>query len=338
PAKYPCVTSLLPMSAWKYQYDIYISQSFSSYNFLVQFIVPAAYRFNLTSNAKFTQTGLGIPGKPLGADTAFYGLQYALNNPVDKYYHFQLSNKVKPFAAYVFGTKGTSSFCHPLGFSYNAKQTSINFDKELFVEQLKAHDETTQPQVTCGMQETSTGFSVDNSSCTCDTAGNSASTVPTTIADTTGTTNSDTTSHIENTITTFVNDTTPDLSTDTNIQSNTPASTQSSIQTSQSNSGSTSESSIQSFLQSSTLNDTSTFDDLSSTTKTYTDLDFSDLVIEAKNTSAYRRTLISIPDTRVSAKVIGGFGIIIISSVFTFVSSGDLTYLKVIITKFMFKH
>ncbi|KAH9504523.1 hypothetical protein Btru_063033 [Bulinus truncatus] len=55
--------------------------------------------------------------------------------------------------------------------------------------------------------------------------------------------------------------------------------------------------------------------------------------VDRHNTSLHKRTLISVPDHRISSRVMGGSGIIIVTLIFTLISSTDLIYIRKLCAK-----
>ncbi|KAH9514891.1 hypothetical protein Btru_021277, partial [Bulinus truncatus] len=256
-------------------------------------------------------------------------VRFSLNKDVDKYFHFQLTDKVKPFGAYVYGSNSNSIFCHPLGFSHPVEQANTEFGHQSFVDQLMPQP-TVQPQVTCGVEETTTSYQTDST--TFVPSGSTNSTYLT--VEHTTTADSELTTTVEHSMVTTAA-TTENKTSDGIVSDITEstASPTSEISTSETTRTSLIETSNSIVTDTSYFTSTEAADDetditqtsvtidhsfyFSSTTfKIYGDIDLSDLIVNVKNTSAYRRSLISIPDPRLSSQMIGGFGIIITISVF----------------------
>ncbi|KAI8775667.1 hypothetical protein BgiBS90_024143, partial [Biomphalaria glabrata] len=278
-----CVTSLLPLSAWRSHYELSISPDLSSYTFYLQFVLPTEYQSVFLSQyfTLFNQTSsAGINGT---ADTTYTGVMAILNSPTNKYYHFQLPNRVKKFAAYVFGVNKNSFFCHPMGFSHTVEPSGNVFNHQSYVDKLL----TQEPPVTCSTEEGTTNYPVDNTASTSLVFSDN-----TNITLNKSAASSITTSPIIPTL---------KYITDNATDSSTRARTNAAL--------------------------------VSTTTKVHIDLDFSDLLIHFKTTSAYTRTLISVRDNRISAQILGGFGVIIMTSIFVFIFSNDLTYLRIVFSQ-----
>ncbi|KAH9504531.1 hypothetical protein Btru_063089 [Bulinus truncatus] len=104
-----CVTTLLPSSLWRDEYQF--NQVSDSITATVYIIVDVSMTHDIDTGAIIVAWSCqNITG------TSYSGCYSALPNTIT-YLHLQLTNRQRPFGAYVVGSSQVSTFCHPLGIT-----------------------------------------------------------------------------------------------------------------------------------------------------------------------------------------------------------------------------
>ncbi|KAK0069348.1 hypothetical protein Bpfe_001530, partial [Biomphalaria pfeifferi] len=285
-----CVTSLLTPNVWRYEYDfVRVSANHTVYIYI--FAEMNVSSDIVPSDASVRWTCRFVPG------TRYMGCTTVLSSSVT-YLHIELTNRQRPFGAYVLGYGLTSSFCHPMGIADVAQSLNLEpFQHDSYLQSLQDRDQSLCSKVitttssssdfindtTSGVIPLETTSEVTPSDATLVATPSVAVAVATTADESIVSTSSDVeTIQFESTTSTSTTKTSPKVTT----RKTTPKTTQSIRQR---------------------------IDALVS----YLKLDYHKL-------SSYKRTLISVSDTRISPKVFAGIGMFLVLTTVTMLAYKDL--------------
>ncbi|KAH9504530.1 hypothetical protein Btru_063085 [Bulinus truncatus] len=272
-----CVTTLLPSSLWRDEYQfVQVSDNFTA---TVYIIVDVNMTHDIDAgDINVTWRCQNITG------TSYSGCYTVLPNAVT-YLHLQLTNRQRPFGAYVVGSGQGSIFCHPMGIDDLKENGSVNitFHHDDYLQYLMSQRVSkcgngsgpTQTRGTGGA--TSVGIPMT-------TSGSSVSPKNVTI---THSTTARSTTYV---MTTRGADTTTPTTDDvTNTSSETTSQITSTLSSRQQSDA------IVAFLK-----------------------------VEHQSLSSFKRTLTSAPDPRVSSQTCGYVGVVIVSLVFILLMLSDV--------------
>ncbi|KAH9504533.1 hypothetical protein Btru_063092 [Bulinus truncatus] len=272
-----CVTTLLPSSLWRDEYQfVQVSDNFTA---TVYIIVDVSMTHDIdTGDINVTWRCQNITG------TSYSGCYTVLPSTVT-YLHLQLTNRQRPFGAYVVGSGQGSTFCHPMGMADLKENESVNitFHHDDYLQYLMSQrvskcgngSGSTQARGTGGA--TSVGIPMT-------TSGSSVSPKNVTI---THSTTARSTAYV---MTTRGADTTTPTTDDvTNTSSETTSQITSTLSSRQQSDA------IVAFLK-----------------------------VEHQSLSSFKRTLTSAPDPRVSSQTCGYMGVVIVSLVFILLMLSDV--------------
>ncbi|KAH9504527.1 hypothetical protein Btru_063056 [Bulinus truncatus] len=281
-----CVTTLLPSSLWRDEYQfVQVSDKFTA---TVCIIVDANMaRDIVTNDINVTWNCQNITG------TLYSGCYTVLPNTVT-YLHLQLTNRQRPFGAYVVGSSQGSTFCHPLGVSDWIWNISfMPFQHELYLRYL-------QDKQVVHCDDALTTYSTDDTSeLTSDAVTESAVVVNWKIS-------------TEESQSTYSSDGPSEPTSSTDRSNITDSVTATATVTATSDNIHVTNPEVVTTTQSSEAQRLAIVTFLS---------------VEHSSLSSHRRTRISAPDARTSARVFGGAGIIIVCLVIIVFIGPDLTYI-----------
>ncbi|XP_055865617.1 uncharacterized protein LOC129922708 [Biomphalaria glabrata] len=145
-----CMTSLLPSSLWRDEYDI--AKVPDAYAVNIYIIAEATLPLDLVTNdTSLEWTCQSIPG------SNYSGCSTRLPSEVT-YLHLQLKDKKVMFGAYLLGQGDTSVFCHSVGVSDIAiSSNDLNFPHEIYLQRLRnRHKDSCDNTLTTEQTVTST--------------------------------------------------------------------------------------------------------------------------------------------------------------------------------------
>ncbi|KAH9504534.1 hypothetical protein Btru_063099 [Bulinus truncatus] len=277
-----CVTTLLPSSLWRDEYQfVQVSDNFTA---TVYIIVDVNMTRDIdTGDINVTWRCQNITG------TSYSGCYTVLPNAVT-YLHLQLTNRQRPFGAYVVGSSQGSTFCHPLGVADLKDNGSVNipFNHDDYLQYLMSQRESKCGSGSGSTQAGGTGGSI-SVGIPMTTSGSSVSPKNVTITHST-TARSTTSRSTAYVMTTRGADTTTPTSDDVTNTSSAPTSQITSTPSSREQSDA-----IVAFLK-----------------------------VEHQSLSSFKRTLTSAPDPRVSSQTCGYVGVVIVSLVFILLALSDV--------------
>ncbi|KAK6963738.1 Lectin BRA-3 [Biomphalaria glabrata] len=278
-----CVTSLLPSSLWRYEYDFArVSNVHTIYMYII-------LETSLTSDIVTSYWRVNWKCQNISG-TQYSGCSSLLPSNIT-YLHIQLKNKQKTFGSYVLAQSSTASLCHPMGIAeINLSLTTQPlFQHQVYLQHLQAQKNSVCIKESSTLtSDITTWFT---SAPTVNTSTEKATTYSTSDATLAGVTGDP------------INTSTKVLSECLCISSTAAATTHRTVE-----------------------------EGIEAANKIVTELK-----MNPKNVSSYRRTLTSALDQRRSSEAFGAAGVIIIAVVIAVFVISDVTYLWQFIHSFSHK-
>ncbi|XP_055865353.1 uncharacterized protein LOC129922667 [Biomphalaria glabrata] len=288
-----CVTSLLSSNVWRYEYDfVRVSANHTVYIYI--FAEMNVSSDIVTSDESVRWTCRFVPG------TRYMGCTTVLSSSVT-YLHIELANRQRPFGADVLGYGPTSSFCHPMGIADVAQSLNLEpFQHDSYLQSLQDRDQSICSNVITTTYSISTSSDLINYT--------TSSVIP--LETTSEVTPTDAALVATPSVAVAVATTAEDsiVSTSSDLET---------IQFKSTTSTSTTKTSPKVTTRKTSPKTTQSIRQRIDALVSYLKLDYHKL-------SSYKRTLISVSDTRISPKVFAGIGMFLVLTTVAMLSYKDL--------------